>query len=36
MAQQSEQQLWLGVEWDDPARGRHSGEHGGRQYFVTR
>ena len=24
---------WLGVEWDDPARGKHSGEHNGTQYF---
>ncbi|KAF2120745.1 tubulin-specific chaperone-like protein E [Lophiotrema nucula] len=24
---------WLGVEWDDPARGKHSGEHGGIRYF---
>ena len=26
---------WLGVEWDDPARGRHSGCHEGTQYFET-
>jgi tubulin-specific chaperone E len=25
--------LWLGVEWDDPTRGKHSGEHGGVKYF---
>ncbi|KAL5373400.1 hypothetical protein DPSP01_012758 [Paraphaeosphaeria sporulosa] len=24
---------WLGVEWDDPIRGKHSGEHGGIRYF---
>ncbi|KAJ1833487.1 hypothetical protein LPJ63_002723 [Coemansia sp. RSA 2711] len=24
---------WLGVEWTTPGRGRHRGEHGGRQYF---
>ncbi|KAF2264535.1 hypothetical protein CC78DRAFT_560295 [Lojkania enalia] len=24
---------WLGVEWDDPTRGKHSGEHGGVKYF---
>ncbi|KAF2733196.1 hypothetical protein EJ04DRAFT_544286 [Polyplosphaeria fusca] len=24
---------WLGVEWDDPTRGKHSGEHGGIRYF---
>lgn len=27
---------WLGVEWDDPSRGKHSGSHEGVQYFVTR
>ncbi|KAF2691095.1 tubulin-specific chaperone E [Lentithecium fluviatile CBS 122367] len=24
---------WLGVEWDDPSRGKHSGENGGIRYF---
>lgn len=24
---------WLGVEWDDPTRGKHAGVHGGRRYF---
>ncbi|KAL0091755.1 hypothetical protein J3Q64DRAFT_1725187 [Phycomyces blakesleeanus] len=24
---------WLGVEWDDPARGKHDGSHGGIRYF---
>ena len=24
---------WLGVEWDDPTRGKHSGEHQGIKYF---
>ncbi|KAF9695870.1 hypothetical protein EKO04_006086 [Ascochyta lentis] len=24
---------WLGVEWDDPTRGKHSGEHQGHKYF---
>lgn len=24
---------WIGVEWDDKARGKHSGEHNGTQYF---
>ncbi len=28
--------LWVGVEWDDPERGRHDGSHGGRRYFSTR
>lgn len=25
---------WLGVEWDDPVRGKHSGEHKGKRYFT--
>ncbi|KAL4881993.1 hypothetical protein BJY04DRAFT_187811 [Aspergillus karnatakaensis] len=25
---------WLGVEWDDPTRGKHSGEHKGMRYFT--
>ena len=25
---------WLGVEWDDPTRGKHSGEHKGIRYFT--
>lgn len=24
---------WLGVEWDNPNRGKHSGEHQGVKYF---
>ena len=24
---------WLGVEWDESSRGKHSGEHQGRRYF---
>lgn len=27
---------WIGVEWDDPSRGKHSGCHNGTQYFKTR
>ncbi|PHH53069.1 Tubulin-specific chaperone E [Ceratocystis fimbriata CBS 114723] len=26
---------WLGVEWDDPTRGRHSGHHKEKQYFTA-
>lgn len=25
--------VWLGIEWDDPKRGKHSGEKDGRKYF---
>ncbi|KZT61585.1 hypothetical protein CALCODRAFT_479850 [Calocera cornea HHB12733] len=28
--------LWLGVEWDDPARGKHDGAHHGVRYFDCR
>ncbi|KAF3918526.1 hypothetical protein ABW21_db0207701 [Orbilia brochopaga] len=27
---------WLGVEWDDPARGKHSGDHHGFRYFECK
>ncbi|KZF26408.1 putative tubulin-specific chaperone [Xylona heveae TC161] len=27
---------WLGVEWDDVGRGKHSGEHGGIRYFECK
>ena len=27
---------WLGVEWDDPTRGKHSGENGGVKYFECK
>lgn len=27
---------WVGVEWDDPARGKHDGSTGGVRYFETR
>ncbi|XP_059471102.1 tubulin-specific chaperone E-like [Neocloeon triangulifer] len=27
---------WLGVEWDDPSRGKHDGVHQGRKYFDTK
>uniref|UniRef100_A0A8C7YZY6 Tubulin-specific chaperone E n=1 Tax=Oryzias sinensis TaxID=183150 RepID=A0A8C7YZY6_9TELE len=26
--------LWLGVEWDNPERGKHDGSHNGVQYFT--
>ncbi|KAJ4397248.1 hypothetical protein N0V93_001472 [Gnomoniopsis smithogilvyi] len=25
---------WLGVEWDDPSRGKHDGSHKGTRYFT--
>ena len=28
--------VWLGVEWDDPSRGKHNGEKDGVQYFQCR
>ncbi|CAG5946433.1 unnamed protein product [Menidia menidia] len=28
--------LWLGVEWDNPARGKHDGSHEGARYFTCR
>ena len=27
---------WLGVEWDDPTRGKHSGQNGGIKYFECK
>lgn len=27
---------WLGVDWDDPTRGKHNGTHEGEKYFSTR
>jgi dynactin complex subunit len=26
--------LWLGVEWDNPDRGKHDGSKDGKQYFT--
>ncbi|XP_061687174.1 tubulin-specific chaperone E isoform X2 [Syngnathoides biaculeatus] len=28
--------VWLGVEWDDPTRGKHDGCHDGERYFTCR
>ncbi|XP_077342652.1 tubulin-specific chaperone E isoform X9 [Lithobates pipiens] len=28
--------LWLGIEWDNPLRGKHNGSHEGRRYFTCR
>ena len=28
--------IWLGVDWDNPSRGKHNGCHNGTQYFKTR
>lgn len=27
--------IWLGVEWDDPSRGKHDGSVSGVRYFQT-
>lgn len=27
---------WLGVEWDEPGRGKHDGSHNGVRYFECR
>ena len=27
---------WLGIEWDDPQRGKHDGVKDGRRYFECR
>ncbi|KAL2125284.1 hypothetical protein VTJ04DRAFT_1649 [Mycothermus thermophilus] len=27
---------WLGVEWDDPSRGKHDGQHKGVRYFTCK
>jgi dynactin complex subunit len=27
---------WLGVEWDDPTRGKHDGQFKGKRYFECK
>lgn len=27
--------FWVGLEWDDPSRGKHDGSHDGKSYFVS-
>jgi dynactin complex subunit len=27
---------WLGIEWDDPKRGKHDGSHKNTKYFECR
>jgi len=27
---------WLGIEWDDPSKGRHNGTHDGVKYFSCK
>nr|XP_022332056.1 tubulin-specific chaperone E-like [Crassostrea virginica] len=28
--------VWIGVDWDEPERGKHDGSHNGKSYFNTR
>jgi tubulin-specific chaperone E len=30
---QGQDGVWVGVEWDDPTRGKHDGSHDGKRYF---
>ncbi|XP_034244405.1 tubulin-specific chaperone E [Thrips palmi] len=32
---QNQPGTWVGVEWDDPSRGKHDGSHNGVSYFKT-
>lgn len=27
---------WIGVEWDDPTRGKHNGIYAGKRYFTCK
>lgn len=27
---------WLGVEWDDPTKGKHDGQHNGKRYYTCK
>ena len=29
-------ELWYGIEWDDPSRGKHDGTVKGKRYFHAR
>lgn len=31
-----ESKEWLGIEWDDPSRGKHDGEREGKRYFKCK
>lgn len=33
---EGQQGTWVGLEWDDPARGKHDGTVGNRRYFSCR
>lgn len=28
--------IWLGIDWDDPLRGKHDGSKDGKRYFSCR
>ncbi|CAA9998071.1 unnamed protein product, partial [Nesidiocoris tenuis] len=27
--------IWLGIDWDDPSRGKHDGVYDGQRYFQA-
>lgn len=33
---QEKPSIWLGIDWDDPQRGKHDGSINGVQYFTTK